>query len=580
MQTYSQTLLKRIHKRLKALYGRNYNCERLIERLHSMVGRYEVGLDRQSSSLVKHWTEKDAILITYADMVQDGDSIPLAVLKDFCEDHLEGAISTVHLLPFYPWSSDDGFSVIDYREVKEEYGKWFHVRAFKHKFDLMFDLVLNHCSRQSPWFKDFVIGTEPAHNYFIEEDPKLDLSKVVRPRTSPVLTKMHTRKGVTHVWTTFSADQVDLNWKNPDVLFDFLDILFAYIAHGVRFVRLDAVAFLWKEIGTTCIHLPQTHEVVKLFRDVLDMVAPHVVLITETNVPQDENFSYFGSGDETHMVYNFPLPPLLLHGFLKGSAKYLTQWANNLPPLPKGCTYFNFAASHDGIGVRALKGLVPDEDLDFVVNEVKERGGKISMRSMADGSESPYELNITYFDAMQDLGNPELTINRFMCSQAVLMALQGIPGIYFHSLVATPNYQQGVEESGHARRINRMKWDRPEIEALIANKNSDQHIVLEQYTRWLRLRSRHKSFHPDAGQQVYDAGDNIFAFKRIATDHKESILCVFNFTDEIEVLKKIDETLSLGHMTSARDILSNQNIDLSGHQLTLQPYQALWLIVS
>lgn len=129
----------------------------------------------------------------------------------------------------------------------------------------MFDLVLNHCSARSSWFKDFIAGIEPARHYFLNMDPKQDYSEVVRPRTSPLLTKTRTIDGEANVWTTFSADQVDLNWCNPEVLFEFIDILMFYISKGMRIVRMDAVAFVWKELGTNCIHLPETHEIVKLF---------------------------------------------------------------------------------------------------------------------------------------------------------------------------------------------------------------------------------------------------------------------------------------------------------------------------
>jgi len=120
----------------------------------------------------------------------------------------------------------------------------------------------------------------------------------------------------------------------------------------MRIARLDAVAFLWKELGTNCLHLPETHELVKLFRDVCEIVAPRAIILTETNVPHAENVSYFGQGDEAHMVYQFSLPPLLLHAFITGNGQYLTHWASGLEPPPAGCTFFNFTASHDGVGVR------------------------------------------------------------------------------------------------------------------------------------------------------------------------------------------------------------------------------------
>ncbi len=338
-----------------------------------MIGRYGVGT---SNSLVRErWSEKDTVLITYADMVTREGCSPLSTLDEFASHRLAESFSTIHLLPFYPWSSDDGFSVVNYYEVAIEYGDWEDVEALGSKFDLMFDLVLNHCSRESSWFKDFVSGIEPARHFFLPIDPKTDLSAVVRPRTSPLLTTTQTRDGEVSVWTTFSSDQVDLNWQNPEVLFEFMNILMFYLHQGVRFIRLDAVAFLWKEIGTDCLHLPQTHEVVKLLHDFADMVAPELILLTETNVPHDQNVSYFGKRDEAHMVYQFSLPPLLLHALLAENSSYLTAWAKSLKDPPKGCTFFNFTASHDGIGVKPLQGVLPEEEILWLCQKVRERGG-------------------------------------------------------------------------------------------------------------------------------------------------------------------------------------------------------------
>ena len=419
----SRDQLKKLRRRLLRLYGND--AEQMLERFYMMIGRYGVGLETLPNR--KKWNEKDAVLITYADMVQDGENTPLSVLREFSNRHLKGAINTIHLLPFYPWSSDDGFSVIDYRQVAEENGTWQDVQDIGKDFNLMFDFVLNHCSSKSQWFKDYVSGIEPELNYFVEADPNEDLSEVTRPRATPLLTKVQTRAGTKHVWTTFSADQVDLNWKSPDLLFEFLDILFYYLTMGAKIFRLDAVAFMWKEIGTTCLHRPETHELVKLFRDVLEMVSPQSILLTETNVPHEENISYFGKGDEAHMVYQFSLPPLLLHGLLTESSDELTNWASNLPKLRSGCIFFNFTASHDGVGVRPLQGILDDNELNKLMEMMESRGGKVNWKSNSDGSKSPYELNITYYEAMSDPKSASIGMRRFLCSQALALSLQGIP---------------------------------------------------------------------------------------------------------------------------------------------------------
>ncbi|MGF1448303.1 MAG: alpha-amylase family glycosyl hydrolase [Opitutales bacterium] len=580
MKPVSRQQMQKVRRRLKRLYGDEHDIERMQERLFRMVGRYGVGLQKtETIGPSKRWNESDSVLITYGDMIRKDGETTLRSLRDFCREHLKSSIKTVHILPFSPYSSDDGFSVIDYREVDPNLGGWEDVVSLGMDFQLMFDLVLNHCSAESTWFRDFCSGIAPARYYFLEMDPEMDLSDVVRPRSSPLLTKVLTRDGESHVWTTFSADQVDLNWQNPDVFFEFVDILFLYISMGCRIVRLDAVAFLWKVPGTACIHLPETHEMVKLLRDIVEMLAPHVLLLTETNVPHEENVSYFGNGDEAHMVYNFSLPPLVLHGLLNEDARLLTQWAHDLNAAPRGCTFFNFTASHDGIGMRPLQGLVEDADIDALAEQMKAKGGRVNYRSMPDGSQRPYELNITYFDALRMPGDDALSLARFLCSQALMLAFKGVPAVYFHSLVGTPNYQEGVERTQHNRTINRRKYARDELDAVLAVKDGLQARVFRRYQQMLRRRARHPAFHPDGPQVVHNGGKNLFILERTSPDGNESVMCLFNFTAKKQVIGGSRGTPLLGSASSAYDILSQKSVSFGTKGLSLEPFQAVWLTV-
>jgi len=571
----SSAKLKTIRKRLANLYGVE-EADTLLDRFFHMIGRYGVGVNRTNLSS-KVISQKDAVLITYADMVSDGKAHTFSTLKDFCTARLKGAFSAIHILPFYPWTSDDGFSVVDYREVDKRYGNWDDVSRLSEEFELMFDLVLNHCSSKSPWFREYVSGIEPGSNYILEGDEEADLSSVVRPRASPLLTPYQTRKGERHVWTTFSADQVDLDWTSPDLLFEFLDIIMFYASLGCRILRLDAVAFLWKEIGTNCLHLPKTHEVIKLIRNFIEVVAPEVLILTETNVPHQENISYFGKGDEAHAVYQFSLPPLLLHGLLKGTAKHVTNWAAHLAPPPKGCHFLNFTASHDGIGVRPLEGILDTDEILSLADEVRGNGGHVSMRKLEDGSEFPYELNATYYGALSHKKDPEIGKKRFLCSQAVALAMKGIPAVYFHSLCATPNYTEGVKETGHNRTINRKKWKSEELETLLEDEESNSGEIFEWYTRVLRRRASCPAFHPDASQKVIELGDEIFAFERRSLDGSQVIICLFNFLPH-EVKSNQKQTLaSYLSNGSVKDLISGGEFSFDNVSFALRPYQALWL---
>ena len=577
----SSSKLKIIRRRLSLIYGID-EADVLLERLYRMVGRYGVGMQPNQTGI--SLSSKDVVLITYADMVK-GDEVgqsSLSSLRDFCTARLKGAVSTIHILPFYPWTSDDGFSVVDYREVSTDYGTWEDISKLGEDFDLMFDLVLNHCSAKSPWFKEYVSGVEPGLNYIMEGDPEKDFSMVVRPRSTPLLTPYQTRKGERHVWTTFSADQVDLDWTSPDLLFEFLDIILYYVSIGCRILRLDAVAFLWKKIGTNCLHLPETHQIIKLVRNFLEIVAPEVVILTETNVPHEENISYFGKGDEAHAVYQFSLPPLLLHGLLRGTSVPLTNWANNLTSPPKGCHFLNFTASHDGVGVRPLEGILPRDEILGLADEVREKGGFVSMRSLEDGTESPYELNCTYYSALSDLNNEQLGMARFLCSQAVALAMKGIPAIYFHSLCGTPNDLEGYKKTKRNRTVNRRKWQQSELETLLDQKETLPSQIFQWYLRTLRVRAGCPAFHPEAHQEIINLGASVFALRRDTVDGGLTVFCLFNFTSGEITVKKMKEINDVFPSGKARELISGGEIEWAGPKksggiLTLRPYQAIWL---
>ncbi len=547
-----------------------------MNRMAMLLGRYGLGMETVGET--KKLDQRDVVLITYGDTINKAGEKPLATLRRFLVNRLQHVVSTVHILPFFPYSSDDGFSIINYRKVSVKLGGWHDIELIGQEFSLMVDLVLNHVSRQSEWFGDYVSSIAPARNYFIESDPNWDLSAVVRPRNGPLLIQVETRHGSRHLWTTFSDDQIDLNFANPDVLFEFLDILLFYIYKGARVIRLDAIAYLWKQPGTSCIHLPQTHEVVKLLRDVMEIVSPDVQLVTETNVPHNENIRYFGSGDESHMVYQFTLGPLLLHALQKGRANYLTTWAKSLRDPPTGCTFLNFTASHDGIGIRPLEGILSDQEIQTMQTETIRRGGYVSTMSNSDGSEKPYELNITYLDGLADPDNndPELHAARFLCSQAVVLAMKGIPAIYFHSLVGTRNDQKAVELTNRPRSINRYKWQQRQLNRLLADETSMSARIFNEYLKLLRVRRRHTAFHPEAGQEILEIGDELFALKRTSVDQRETILAVHNFTDRDISLSPDDNHLGCLMCHTWHDLLSNAEYTNS-EPLEMTPYQVMWL---
>lgn len=579
----------RLRDRLLKVYAVD-TVEELLPRVIEVSERFEIALSEKESR-EERFTAEDVFLITYGDMVQTEGEAPLATLHKFCRGHLADAVNTIHILPCFPWSSDDGFSVIEYRKIDPALGDWSDLESMSEDFRLMYDYVCNHCSAESEWFEQFKKAEQPGIGYFITVDPDKDLSRVVRPRPSPVLTPVETDRGTKHVWTTFSADQVDLNFKNPDLLVEMLDIMLLYFARGARVLRLDAIAFLWKEIGTSCIHLPETHQIVKLMRDLVDILCPQCILLTETNVPHQENVSYFGDGegDEAHMVYQFSLPPLLLHAILFNQTDHLNRWLESLEEPPANCTYLNFTASHDGIGVRPLEGIIDEVELKKVIAAVEEREGRISYRTKPDGSESPYELNITYYDAVSRPGAADdENVCRFVLTQAVAMTLQGVPALYFHSFFGTHNDQDGVKKTGRARTINRRKWQLTELEDILGSTSSHKK-VFERLTYLVSQRRVVPAFDPKAAQEIWThqvAASNgqqdtlaVYRCAKLKDDNQDApgaeLLAVFNFSNET---KK-------AHLPKPKHA-EGWTYDLAAEELTMiagaaeievAPYRFVWL---
>ncbi len=523
------------------------------------------------------WSQRDAVLITYGNTIIDGFHKPLDLLHDFLTSRLEGVVNGVHVLPFFPFTSDDGFAVTDYRKVDPALGDWSDISRIGQEFHLMSDLVLNHVSSQSPWFNEFRQGHAPYDKFFIVADPEADYSKVVRPRTTPLLREVATVDGPKHVWCTFSHDQVDLNFANPEVLLEILRIIRLHVDAGVRILRLDAVAFIWKQAGTSCIHLPQTHAIVKILRLLADFTTESLILLTETNVPKAENLSYFGNRDEAHSVYNFPLPPLVLHAMLSGSATYLQKWQRAMPPAPLGCAYLNFTASHDGIGMRPAEGLLPEGEIDRMIETVKAGGGLASMRALPGGGEAVYELNTSYFDAMGRTfsGADDHKIARFLCSQTLMMSIEGIPAFYIHSLLATPNDLEAVERRGMNRAINRHRWDYPTLRERLADPESDQARVLAALSKRLKLRGRQPAFHPNATQFTLPLEDRVFGVWRQSLDRTQSIFALHNVSDEMVELAASE--LNLIDDEAWADLLTGEPLRPGEGTITLAPYQCRWI---
>lgn len=567
-------------RNLATLYGADRAPE-VHARLTALVDQHRQQLPAASRPApAPTLCSRDWFLIAYPDHVQQAARLPLRALNDFLAAAAPGLVTGLHLLPFFPSSSDEGFSVVDFRQVDQRLGTWNDVARLSRGRRLMADLVLNHVSRQHAWFQAFLRQEPPYDDYFITVPPGADTSSVVRARTHPLLTPVETANGTRLVWTTFSADQMDLNYHNPLVLAEIVDTMLFYLAHGVRVFRLDAVAYLWKELGTPCIHLPQTHAVVRVMRSVLNQADPGALLVTETNVPHAENVRYFGNGaDEANLVYQFTLPPLVLDALTQGSAADLSAWAAGLSTPSAGAWFLNFLASHDGIGVRPAEDLLPPDRLAALDRLARDHGGQISLRTGPDGADSPYELNITWYDALNDPAcedEPAMDVARYACSQAILLSLAGVPALYFTSLFGARNWTRGARQTGQARSINRRRFTYAEMEAGLHAESYLGRRIWARCLHLLDVRSREESFHPSGAQRVLDLGASIFAVERRGPADDGAIVCLHNVTNQPQAVTARALPGLPPRATTVYDLISRR-LHATAGAFALPPYGIAWL---
>lgn len=551
---------EKVENLLKTIYGKEFDGN-IKNEILKLVDKWKKKEWKAAAPL----TEKNIYLITYGDMIKEEGQPTLKTLNKFVNENAKDEITDIHLLPMFPYTSDDGFSVVDYREIHPELGDWSDIDRLAGDYRLMFDFVANHMSKSSSWFKGYLRDEPEYKNFFIPKDDEFDTSKVVRPRTSPLF---HEYEGGKTAWTTFSEDQVDLNFKDFPVLLEMTDILLDYAYRGGTSIRLDAIGFLWKEAGTSCIHLPQTHAIIQLWREILEELKTNTLLITETNVPHKENISYFGNGEnEAHMVYQFSLPPLVLFTLTTHNASKLTKWAKTIDKVSDKATYFNFLASHDGIGMRPTEGILTDEERNVLVEKVLKNGGRVSFKRNTDGTESPYELNINYMEALinkEEDVSEDLQVQKMLAAHSVLFSIMGVPAVYFHSLLGSGNDYAGLEASGINRRINREKFEYGELVSQLESSTRRQK-VFSGIKNMIRIRQQVTAFSPFAKQEILELNDQVFALIRKNEETDEEVLYILNVANE---------TVNVTLPTEGNDLLSQKDLEGS---IELAPYQFMWI---
>ena len=522
------------------------------------------------------WSEKDFLLITYADSIKKNNQKNLITLNSFLKKYCK-EFSYIHILPFFPFSSDDGFAVEDYKKIKIEHGSWKDLKKITKTFDIMVDLVINHCSSNNKLFTNFLEDKNPGKDFFINSEKKFPKSnKIVRPRSSDLSKKVLVDGKNTYVWCTFGHDQVDFDFRNPNVLLYFFEIIKFYLDQNIKALRLDAVAFLWKELGTRCINLPQTHNIIRLIRLIIDRFYNKTLIITETNIPSHENLTYFGNNNEAHCIYNFSLAPLLIHAVVSGNSFYLKKWSRGMPPAQENNSYLNFLSTHDGIGMRPVEGILPENEIQKYFNFFKKQGGLFSYRTNA-GKKSVYEVNITLLEAFKECynGKDKFVLERFILAHTILFSMEGIPAIYIQNYLGSKNDNAKVKKTNSFRSINRRNWNFDSLVKIFKNKSNINSKILHSLNRLMVLRKKQIAFHPNATQFTLQLGDIFFGIWRQSIDRSQSIFCISNLTNVKQKISLLD--INLISTNNWFDILSNKKIKNIGDELLFKPYQTFWI---
>ncbi|MYA91431.1 MAG: glycosidase [Synechococcus sp. SB0663_bin_10] len=563
-----------IRQKLGRLLHAIYSQPDLQTRLDRLL---PLALPPGQSATCQRWDQSTAILSTCADPGHAPDARAWAVLNRFLSQNYSTVpLPVLHVLPFLRSSSDRGFAVCDHTRLEPHFGDWRHLRELAHGRRLMADLVVNHVSASHPWVQQFRRGQEPGSFMVMAPRDLQGWDNVVRPRSSVLFTLMHTPQGLRPVWTTFGPDQVDLDWSRLEVLEAFARLMHAYVDHGVTWVRLDAIGFLWKDPYTTCLHRPKTRLLVQALRLLLEHYTCNGVLLTETNVPEEENLSYLRSGDQAHVAYNFPLPPLLLEALFSNNCDLINRWLARWPRLPQGSTMLNFTASHDGIGLRPAEGLISPERLHNLLMRCEERGGLVSHRTEADGSLSPYELNIAWWSAMAGPATTprRLQLERFLASQLLVMALPGVPAFYLPTLLAAGNDHPTYRKTGCRRDLNRPQFALQTLRQHLENTDSPPAVIRTLMAHTLGIRAQLPGFHPEAPMALLSPErSDMVILRRGHRDDPGTVWVVQSFREEAVELQL--SLLRPEHDGGWRDRLSQRTI--AGPELVLSPYEALWL---
>ncbi len=447
------------------------------------------------------------MLITYADSLGKN----LADLDHVLDTYFKDAIGGVHILPFFPSSADRGFAPMRYDIVDPAFGTWDDVRRIGEKRYLMFDFMINHISRQSPYFQDFLAKKDNGGfaDFFIRykdfwaaeggfpTPEQVDAIYKRKPR-APYVEAQFADGTTEKVWCTFGEEQIDINVKSARAQQFFKETLTNMAANNAAIIRLDAFAYACKRAGGSCFfEQPDTSDLLNAMQDVLGkdvMVLPEI----HEHYTMQMKVSQMG-----YWVYDFALPVLTLHALYSGDGQYLKRWLDMSPKHQ-----FTTLDTHDGLGIVDVKDLLPDDQTDWVKEKMFSEGANVKKiyNTEAYNNLDIYQVNTTYYSA---LGNED---KAYDLARAIQFFAPGIPMVYYVGLLAGANDLKLLESTKEGRNINRHYYSLDEIATEV------ERPVVQELVRMMELRNSHPAFDVEGNMEVTCGEGGAFSIRRTAGD--------------------------------------------------------------
>lgn len=440
------------------------------------------------------------MLITYADSFGKN----LRELKETLDRYFRREIGSVHILPFFPSSGDRGFSPITYGEVDPAFGTWADIEALSRGYELMFDFMINHLSRRSPQFLDFVEkhDASPYRDMFLRfqkfwpqgRPAAEDVARLNKRKDRAPCERIRFADGTEEdVWCTFGEEQMDLNLESP-AAWEFIGRSLRGLAdRGASMIRLDAVAFATKKYGTSCFFVePEIWELMGRVRDILG--GKRVPLLPEVH---DRYETQLRIAEKGYAVYDFALPVLVLHTLYTGNCKRLKEWFRICPR-----NQYTTLDTHDGIGTVDARGLLTEEELEGVIRKTERYGAnfKMDFSAEANGKPSVYQINCTYYSA---LGGDD---RAYLLARAIQFFAPGVPQVYYVGLLAGANDYALMKKTNSPRNVSRHNYTREEIGREVRRP------VVRELCRLMRIRNEYGAF--DGDFQVADLPDDTLEIAR------------------------------------------------------------------